>query len=135
MRAFIIELENRPGTLADLCEAVGDANINVSGLAGASRHSGGAIALITNNDAGMRSLLEARHADYRECPVVSATLDDRPGSLGTAARRLAEHGVNVEAIIPTGVRGLRVSVAFAVDNEPRGRQALGDLAQRATSSI
>ncbi len=135
MRAFIIELENRPGTLADLCEAIGEANINVSGLAGASRHSGGAVALITSNDAGMRALLEARHADYREAPVVSATLDDRPGTLGEAARRLGDSGVNVEAIIPTGVRGLRVSVAFAVDDEPRGRQALADLAQRTTSSI
>jgi hypothetical protein len=83
----------------------------------------------------MRELLARMEADYRECDVIAAGLDDRPGRLGEAARRLAERGVNIEAIIPTGLSGLRITVTFAVDDAERARLALGELAQRVTSSI
>jgi hypothetical protein len=135
MRAFIVELENRPGSLAELCEAIGAEGINISGLSGASRGQSGAVAFITNLDSAMRQLLVRMEADYRECDVIAVGLDDRPGVLGGAARRLAEHGVNVEAIIPTGVQGMRITVTLAVDDAEKARQALGDLTQRVTSSI
>ncbi len=135
MRAFIVELENRPGSLAELCEAIGAEGINISGLSGASRHQGGAVAFITNLDSAMRQLLIRMEADYRECDVIAVGLDDRPGVLGSAARRLAEQGVNIQAIIPTGVQGMRITVTFAVDDAEKARQALGDLTQRVTSSI
>jgi hypothetical protein len=66
---------------------------------------------------------------------VAASLEDRPGTLGGAARRLADAGVNIESIIPTGMMGSRVTVTFAVDDAAKARDALGDLASVATSSI
>jgi hypothetical protein len=135
MHAFIVELENRPGSLAELCEALGERGINISGVSGSAWDDDGAVGLITNDDAGTRSVLDARDADYRECDLVAASLEDRPGSLGGAARRLADAQVNVEAIIPTGMTGNRVTVAFAVDDGGRAREALGELASVATSSI
>jgi hypothetical protein len=135
MHAFIVELENRPGSLAGLCEALGERGINISGVAGSTWDDDGAVGLITNDDAGTRAVLESRDADYRECDLVAAGLEDRPGTLGKAARRLADAGVNIEAIIPTGMMGSRVTVTFAVDDAARAREALGDLASVATSSI
>ena len=133
MRAFIVRLENRPGTLADLGEALGERGINISGLSGTTWDGEGAIAVITNDDAGARAVLEDRDLTYRDCEVVSAGLEDKPGALGAAARRLADRGVNVELIMTTGVQGTRITVAFGVDDPVAAREALGELA--ATGSL
>src|SRR5690606_33002146 len=95
VRAFIVNLENQPGTLADLGEALGERGINISGLAGTTWEDNGTIAIVANDDAGARSVLEDRDIDYRDVEVVAAVLEDRPGTLGEAARRLADRGINV----------------------------------------
>ena len=135
MRAFIINAENRPGALADLAEALSERGINISGVAGAAWDDSGAIGLITNDDAGTRSVLDGRNADYREADLVAARMEDKPGTLGMAARKLAERGVNIEAIMPTGMQGTKVTVAFAVDDAAAAREALGDLALAGSPSI
>ena len=135
MRAFIVKLENRPGTLADLGEALGERGINISGVAGTTLEGEGAIALITNDDAGARSVLEDRDLTYRDCEVVSAGLEDKPGTLGAAARRLADRGVNVDVIMPTGMQGNRITVAFGVDDPVGAREALGELAATGSQPI
>jgi hypothetical protein len=135
MHAFIIQEENRPGALADLAEAIGERGINISGIAGSAWESGGAIALITNDDAGTRSVLDQRAATYRESELVAAAMEDRPGTLGAAARRLADRGINIEALIPTGMQGTRVTVAFAVDDVAAAREALGEMAMAGSASI
>ena len=135
MRAFIVRLENRPGSLADLTEALGERGINISAVSGMTWDEGGGLGLITNDEAGTRSVLDDRGADYREIDLVSAELDDQPGSLGAAARRLAEKGVNIEALIPTGMQGSRVSVAFGVNDGAVAREALGELAGTGTQAV
>ena len=135
MRAFIIQAENRPGALADLAEALGQRGINITGVAGSTWDSSGAISLITNDDSGTRSVLDERGANYRESELVAAGMEDKPGTLGDAARRLADRGVNIEAIMPTGMQGGRVTVAFAVDDVNAAREALGDMAAAGTTSI
>lgn len=135
MHAFIIQAENKPGALADLAEAIGQRGINITGVAGSTWDSAGAITIITNDDSGTRSVLDERGADYREADLVAAGMEDRPGTLGAAARRLADRGVNIEAIVPTGMQGNRVTVAFAVDDVNAAREALGDMAMAGTTSI
>ena len=135
MRAFIIHAENRPGALAHLAEALGERGINISGVSGSTWGDEGAIGLITNDDAGTRSVLDGDNADYRELELVAAAMEDKPGTLAAAARRLADHGVNISAIMPTGMQGTKVTVAFAVDDAAAAREALGDLALAGSTSI
>jgi hypothetical protein len=135
MRAFIIQAENRPGALADIAEALGERGINITGIAGSAWEDSGAFGLITNDDAGTRSVLDGAGTTYREMELVAAGMEDRPGTLGAAARRLADRGVNIQAIIPTGMQGTKVTVAFAVDDAATAREALGDLAMAGSTSI
>ncbi|HEY8171170.1 MAG TPA: ACT domain-containing protein [Candidatus Limnocylindria bacterium] len=133
MRAFIVNMDNQPGTLADLGAALGERGINISGLAGVSWDNQGSIAIVTNDDSGTRTVLEEREIEYRDVVVVSASLEDRPGALGEAARRLADRGVNIEVVMPTGIQGGRISVAFGVDDPLAAADALGDLAATGAS--
>ena len=97
MHAFIVKLENRPGSLADLAEALGQQGINITGVTGIGWDGTGAVTLISSDEAGTRALLDQRGTDYREAELVSAAIEDRPGTLGAAARRLADKGINIEA--------------------------------------
>ena len=131
MRAFIVSLDNRPGTLADLGEALGQRGINITGIAGSTWEGNGAAAIITNDDAGAKAALDEAGLDYRESELVSADLADRPGTLGEAARRLASAGVNIELILPTGMQ----TVAFGVDNADSAREALGELVATGSQAV
>jgi hypothetical protein len=133
MRAFIVRLDNQPGTLAALGEALGGRGINIAGVAGTTWEGSGAIGLLTNNDASTKALLDERGIAYRDVEVVSAGLDDRPGSLGAAARLLADRGINVELVMPIGMQANRITVAFGVDDPGGAREALGDLAATGAS--
>ena len=136
MRAFIVKLENRPGSLADLGEALGERGVNITGISGTTwGDNDGGLGLITNDEDATRSVLDDRSEDYREVDLVSAALEDRPGALGAAARRLAERDVNIEAVIPTGMQGGRVTVALGVDDAAAAREALGELATAGTQPI
>jgi hypothetical protein len=55
-----------------------------------------------------------------------ARLADQPGSLAMTARLLADAGINIEAALPTGMEGGKVSVAFATDNPSKARQVIGE---------
>jgi len=128
MRAFIVELENRPGSLAAAANAIAAAGINIDGVAGLAMGSSGAVAVITGDEAGTRGALDAGSLTYRDVELVTAALDNQPGTLAAAAKRLADAGVNVELLTPVGMDGGKVTVAFGVADAAAARAALGDLA-------
>jgi hypothetical protein len=121
MKDLTVPLENRPGTLAALGEATGKAGINIEGMSGDNRL--GEVLHILVEDAGAaRAALEQVGIDVgEEREVLVVEIEDRPGTLGDVARKLAEAGVNVELVYPTfgGVR-----VVLGVDDPEKARAAL-----------
>jgi hypothetical protein len=128
MRTFIVQLENRPGMLAGLLESVAARGINLTSLGGAASGDRGAFALLAPNESGLREVLDSRGVAYSEASVVSVALDDLPGSVAAAARRVGEAGVNLVAVFPTGMSNGKVVVALGVSDAPAAREALADLA-------
>ncbi|HEY8922493.1 MAG TPA: ACT domain-containing protein [Candidatus Limnocylindria bacterium] len=125
MNAFIVELPNRPGSLAMISEAIAERGINISGIAGATSGELGSVAFITDDESATRNALGEKGWVYREVPVVTASLDDQPGTLAAAARRLADAGINVETMFVTGKDGDKVKIAFGVDTPEAAQRALG----------
>ena len=128
MNAFIIELQNRPGELARIAEAIAEKGINITGVTGATVGSQGAVTIITNDESGTRSALQGVDCTFREIELVSASLEDKPGTLAAATRRLADAGVNIETLLATGMDGGKVQVAIGVSDGAAARNALGELA-------
>lgn len=127
MNAFLVELDNKPGALATLAEAIAAKGVNITGVAGASCGDGGRVAIVTADDATTRMALQDGGHDFKEMEVTETQLRHEPGTLARAARRLAEAGVNVEAIFPTGMSGGDVSVAFVTNNPMKARDALASV--------
>jgi hypothetical protein len=124
MNAFLVELENKPGALATLAEAIAAKGVNISGVSGTSCDTGGRVAIVTADDTTTRTVLQNGGHAFKEMEVTETHLRDEPGSLAKATRRLAQAGVNIEAIFPTGMSGRDISVAFVTNNPTKTREAL-----------
>ena len=121
-RDIAIALQNRPGALADLGEAVGRADINLSGGCGQVEGSEGVIhLLVEDGDDEVRGAIEAVGLTVREeREVLVADVQDQPGTLGSYARKLAEAGVNIDLFY----LATRTRLVFGVDDIERARNVL-----------
>jgi hypothetical protein len=115
-------LEDRPGTLADLGEATGGADINIDGICAATAEGKGTIHILVEDAAGARSALEDAGIEVSgERDVLVVEVEDRPGTMAEVARRLADAGVNIELAYTTfsGVR-----LVLGVDDLDKAREAV-----------
>jgi hypothetical protein len=108
-----IVLQDRPGELARLGEATGQAGVNIQGLAAFTGEGRGIIHLLFEDDdvAAARAALEGAGlgvADQREVLVID--VNDRPGTLGELARTLGDANVNIELAYTT-FGGVKLVVA------------------------
>jgi hypothetical protein len=132
VNAFIVELTNKSGELARITEAIAQKGIDLTGFAGATSGDRGSVVLLTNDEAGTRRALSDARATVREVEIVPASLENKPGSLAAAARRLADAGVNIDAAMPIGMNGDKVTVAFATSDPAKARIALGEAVPEAS---
>jgi hypothetical protein len=133
MIAFLIELENRVGSAAEVAEAIAERGINITGGTGVACGSSGQLAVTTNDEAGTRRLLLTRGYKFRELEVVPITLADTPGTFARTCRALADAKINIEASFAMGGSGERNTVAFATDDPARARTILSQKALTGTT--
>jgi hypothetical protein len=111
---FTLILDDRPGELARLGEVLGDAGVNIGGLAAFTGEGRGVIHVLVDDDATGRAadaLTAAKMgvADQREVLVIDAV--DRPGTLGELTRQLAAANVNIDLAYTTFGGGVKIVVA------------------------
>lgn len=119
MKDLAIELENRPGALAAMGEALGRAGVSVEG-GGAFLVNGVGVAhfLFQDGAAARRALESAGIRVLGEREVLVQRLDqEEPGQLGKISRRMAEAGVNIQVIYSDHDHQL----ILVVDDLERGR--------------
>jgi len=113
MQDLELLLPDRPGALADLGQALGEAGVSLEG-GGVFTHEGRAVAHYLVHD-GARALQAVTAAGLGPAvvrDVVLARLDqETPGQLGTLARRLGDAGVNVQVQYSDHVGNLVLLVA------------------------
>ena len=124
MNAFLVELENKTGELARITEAIAAKGVDITGISGSTCGSSGSVALMTDNDAATRTGLQDARVKFREMEATQAAIAAAPGSLAKVCRRLSDGGVNIEALMPTGMDGDHVTVAFVTDDPAKARQIL-----------
>lgn len=119
MKDLAIALENRPGALAEMGEALGRAGVSVEGgEAFVMDGSGIAHFLFVNGRAAAGALEAAGIRVLAQRDVLVQRLNQsEPGQLGKIARRMAEAGVNIEVIYSDHDHQL----ILVVDDIERGR--------------
>lgn len=114
-------IEDRPGTLADLGEALGKAGVNISGTAGIPCQGKGEIHILVEDAAGARKALEAVRINVaEERDVLVLDVEDKPGVLGETCRRIGDAGVNIDLLyLATGNR-----LVIGADNLDKAKSAI-----------
>ena len=97
MNEFRITLEDRPGSMAECGEAIGEAGINSSAGAGLAASTAVA-ALVTDDADGTAAALDGIGVTYTMRRLEIAVLQHTPGSLGVFARSLAENSINLGSL-------------------------------------
>ncbi len=119
-----VVLQDRPGELARLGAATGEAGVNIQGMCAFTGEGTGVIHLLVDDEqaaAARAALEEAGMGVADERGVLVIDIEDRPGTLGELARSLAEASVNVELAYTTfgGVK-----LVIATDDVDSARAAL-----------
>lgn len=111
---FTLILDDRPGELARLGEILGEAGVNIGGLAAFTGEGRGVIHVLVDDDAAARAATALKAgrmgvADQREVLVVDVV--DRPGTLGELARQLAAANVNIDLAYTAFGGGEKIVIA------------------------
>jgi hypothetical protein len=97
-----VSLEDKPGTLADLGEALGNAGVNIEGICGFGVEGRGIIHLLVEDAAKARQALESAgiKVEGEADPIVASigASADKPGELGRMSRTVSNAGVNVQVM-------------------------------------
>jgi hypothetical protein len=117
---LLIHLDNHPGALATMGEALGAAGISIEG-GGVFVDEGTAVAhfLFSDGEAA-RIVLEAAgiRIGARRKALVQRLDQETPGQLGTIARAMSNAGVNIEVMYSDH----RNQLILVVDDPPAGRE-------------
>jgi hypothetical protein len=100
MKDLAIALENRPGALAEMGEALGRAGVSIEGGGACVVGDTGVAHFLFEDGAAARKALEAagiRVLAEREV-LVQRLKQAVPGQLGLLTRRMAEAGANIEVL-------------------------------------
>jgi len=125
VKQLAIFLDNRPGMLARVCEALSEAGINIHALSTSDTVDHAVIRMIVSDPQKAMHVFEEYGTLVVDDDVVLATGDNKPGSLARIARRLAAAKVNIEycycATAPDAKKGILV---LRVDNPQKALKVL-----------
>lgn len=111
-RQLSIFLDNRPGTLADVCTELANQKINIFAMSISDTADHSVVRLIVSDPQKALYLLEERGALVVENNVLLLENSNKPGTMATIAQKLAKAKVNIEyaylATSPTSKKGLAV---------------------------
>lgn len=115
MTEFIVSMENEPGRLASLTEALAAFGVNIEALAAYGHDGDGTVRLITNDSVTTKRVLVEAGLRHIEHTVLTTTLPHRPGEMARLTRALADAGVNIEAVYVLRANSEGIELALAVD--------------------
>lgn len=115
MTEFIVNMENRPGRLAALTEALAAFDVNIEALTAYGHDGEGTVRLITSDAPTTRRVLDEAALGFEEHTVLAVLLPHRPGELARLTRLLADAGVNIDALYVMRANSDGIELAISVD--------------------
>lgn len=105
-------IANRPGTLARVCEALGEAKINIYAISTSDTVDHIVVRMVLSDPARALRIFEERGSLAITNDVLMIEGTSKPGSLADIANRLAGAGINIDyaysATSPNAQKGLLI---------------------------
>jgi len=134
MKDLTIALDNHPGALADMGDALGRAGVSIEGGGAWVVNAEGAAHFLFEDGPAARSAIEAagiKVLAVREV-LIQKLSQSEPGQLGKLTRRMAQAGVNIEVlysnhnhqlilVVDDMAKGLAVSEAWTREHAEKAQ--------------
>ena len=105
-------LENRPGMLARVCDALTAAKINIYAISTSDTVDHSVVRMVVNDPVKALFVFEEHGTLVVEDDVLMITSDNKPGALAALANKLALGKINIEyaycATLPDAKKGLMI---------------------------
>jgi hypothetical protein len=124
MSVFTVDLANKPGELARLCEAMAGRGINMV-LSAMAWADGSTVAFIADDEAACQAVLEDAGLPFAMRPALTIRMENQPGTGAATFRKLANAGVNADLLLPVRVSDDLFFAVICVDDQEKARHALG----------
>jgi hypothetical protein len=99
MQEITIITANRVGTLAEICELLGGAGVNIEAISAHGLGDSGVIRVVTGDIATAKKALGGKKGiTFKVSDILVVRLSDQPGELGKIARRLSRAGIDIESL-------------------------------------
>ena len=95
LKQIVVSIENSPGRLLEVTEALGNAGINLRALNLVDTGAFGQLRLLVSDVAKARQILMQKQVSAFVNEVVAAEIEDEPGSLAKLLKPLRDAGINV----------------------------------------
>lgn len=118
---IVVSLDNEPGTLANACETLAEADVNIDGLSLETSGPFGTLRFAADDNAKALKVLEKGGFHVTKRPVTTTRLPNEPGQLADAARRLSDSGINIENVFANVPVGGEAEIVFETD-DPTGAE-------------
>jgi len=122
---IVLNLQSKPGVLANVAGALGKAGVNIEGICAAETAGRGKIRLLVSDAAKAEVALKAAKIRCGREEAISVSLENRPGALAEAAQKLAQAKVNIKCVYATVAGTGQAAVVFTVSNLSKAAAALG----------
>lgn len=112
VQQLAVFLENKPGALAMVCDALAAAKINIFGLSVSDTTDHSVVRMVVSNSEKAIGIFEEHGALVVESDVLMIQNDNRPGSLSRIAHALSAKKINIDygylASMPLAKKGLLI---------------------------
>ncbi|MDM8551279.1 amino acid-binding protein [Desulfobacterales bacterium HSG2] len=95
LKQITVSIENSPGRLFEITNALGEAGINLRGLNLVDTGLFGQLRLLVSDVAAARRILMEKQMPARVHEVVAVEIADKPGNLATVLKYLLDANINV----------------------------------------
>jgi hypothetical protein len=112
VQQLAVFLENKPGALAVVCDALAEAKINIFGLTVSDTTDHAVVRMVVSNTEKAVNVFENHGALVVESDVLMIQNDNKPGSLSRIAHNLSAKKINIDygylASMPSAKKGLLI---------------------------
>lgn len=112
VQQLAVFLENKPGALAAVCDALAGAKINIFGLTISDTTDHAVVRMVVDNTDRALMILESHGTLVVESDVLMIENDNKPGSLSRITHALSARKINIDygylASMPAAKKGLLI---------------------------
>jgi hypothetical protein len=95
VKEFVVQIEDKPGTLGRLCQALHDRSVNILAVQSFPSSGKSVTRFVFDDPTKARSVLDSERTSYTEADVIQVKFANRPGELARVSQKLGAASVNI----------------------------------------